>query len=175
MEIWKDIYPGYQIPNPENKREVNHINEIKTDNRAENLEWCTHTENIRHAFATGLAARCLTAEQVRYIRQNPDDLNTYELAEKFGVVSTTISDIQPGKIYKTAGGSVRESKTQLVPDEVRAQIRAEYQPGVPGCGYVSLAKKFGVSTATVWRIVNENQSSSKPANSTLTFDGSATS
>lgn len=42
------------IPNPESKREVNHINGNKADNRVDNLEWCTSKENKAHGFLTGL-------------------------------------------------------------------------------------------------------------------------
>ena len=39
------------IPNPENKRTVNHKKGIKSDNRAKKLEWMTYGENHTHAYS----------------------------------------------------------------------------------------------------------------------------
>jgi hypothetical protein len=45
------------VPNPENKKCINHKDGNKLNNCLDNLEWVTHSENIKHAFSLGLIKR----------------------------------------------------------------------------------------------------------------------
>lgn len=153
------------IHNTNNKPQVDHVNGDKFNCRVTNLRWATSSENTKYAYAFGFAKSGeehgrakLTNEQVRAIRVNVAGLKTYELAEKFGVSQSDVSDIQLGKIFKSAGGIIRDKVTGgrlRIPDEVRAQIKSEYRAGVRGCGSHALAKKFGICQRTVRKILAE--------------------
>lgn len=55
------------VPNPNNYTDVNHINGDKKCNGADNLEWCTKSQNMIHAYASGLISRNKTYKG-RYVK-----------------------------------------------------------------------------------------------------------
>lgn len=97
------------IDNPLSLPEVNHIDGDKLNYDLKNLEWCTHAQNMKHAFDTRLANNTgenngqskLKEHQVVEIKKLLSDgvLSQYKIASIYSVSRSCILGIKLGRLW----------------------------------------------------------------------------
>jgi hypothetical protein len=88
------------------KKCVNHINGIKTDNRSVNLEWCTYSENEKHSYnklgkiTNGLKCRKINIDNIEEIKKlYKKGFKQKEIAKIYNVNQSVISRLINQKTY----------------------------------------------------------------------------
>lgn len=94
------------IPNPENKEAVNHIDEDPSNNKLENLEWATVSENNNHGWHNKRSSKS-RSKPILQLNLDGECLQEYKsatiAAQKLEMCRVSISNCLNGRT-STAGG-----------------------------------------------------------------------
>ena len=85
------------IPNPNHYEQVNHVNGNKDDNSVENLEWVTQSQNLCHAYRTGLRKGYAKGTPIRIVETGEIFESIRECARRIGGDPGTISKCLAGE------------------------------------------------------------------------------
>lgn len=90
------------IPNPLNLPEVNHKDENKANNCVDNLEWCTHQENMKAYFKKHPNHRC-NQQAVYCFDLDEEFASASEAAVHLGICRTSILKVCRGQLHQAGG------------------------------------------------------------------------
>lgn len=138
---------------------VNHKDGNPGNNRLENLEWVSIRENIKHAYATGLAAvgedsvvsKLTEADVLMIIECMKDGMSVVQTAKAFDVSAAAISHIWNGRTWKHIARPLQSTKNykgKLKASDI-PEIRRLFSENVSD---TEIAKKYGIARASVWNI-----------------------
>jgi len=148
----------YFIPNtnPTQNTIVNHLNCVRSDNAATNLEWCSYSDNMKHMVKVGNnpdfnghknPRSKLNPEQVLAIRE--DSRLHRIIAKDYDVSTNVITNIKNGSTYKNIQGTTKDVKvfgsTQFTEEDILS-IRNDNRPDK------DIAKSYFCDVSNISRI-----------------------
>lgn len=146
------------------KNQIDHINGVKHDNRAENLEWVTNSENQKRAIELGLVKHRKGESHHQSKLSEEDVKNIFlsfethtELSKKYNISISNISSIRYGETWKETTKNLDNSQQLLyLENGVRTltieEIRAIY---ISEGFYKDIAKLYNTSAGVVRGIKND--------------------
>ena len=138
---------------------VDHINNNKHDNRAENLQWITSGENTLKAHRDGLSCKYSDFDMEKIFSMLSQGFTNHEISEKLNIPMPTIMDIRKRRIlryntskYTWETDSRKVSRQRLT--ERDEKVIDLFNKGVPR---TQIAEEVGMSPNCLWRILSEHR------------------
>lgn len=138
---------------------VDHINNNKHDNRAENLQWITSAENTLKASRDGLSCKYSDFDMEKIFSMLSQGFTNHEISEKLNIPMPTIMDIRKRRLmrYNTSKYTWEMDGRQVTRNRLAERDEKVIELFNKGVPRAQIAEEVGMSPNCLWRILSEHR------------------